>query len=189
MFGLKESEPRRINLPELIYIVLLVVVCLVLAIERVNIDVIIDINGAVLGFCFVYFLPSCLHIKCVYFSRGKRIMTAYQVENPDSGAGGENYEDEGEKERKRDIELQERPHADDLEGEKQQQGRNDQLINVNEAESAQLQETDYSHYYCAVRKPSLPRQAIDLSLLGIMLLMGLFIMVNGLIQVVALIRG
>lgn len=79
MFGIKESEPRKINLPELLYIVILVVLCLVLAIERVNIDVIIDINGAVLGFCFVYFLPSCLHIKCVYFSRGKRIMTAYQI--------------------------------------------------------------------------------------------------------------
>lgn len=63
-----------INLPELIYTVSSIGLCLIIGILGVNIDVIIDINGAVLGFCFVYFLPSLLHIKCLYFSKGKRKM-------------------------------------------------------------------------------------------------------------------
>ena len=32
---------------------------------------IIDINGAVLGFIFIYLIPCVIHIKCMYFSRGK----------------------------------------------------------------------------------------------------------------------
>jgi hypothetical protein len=32
---------------------------------------IIDINGAVLGFIFIYLIPCCIHIKCMYFSPGK----------------------------------------------------------------------------------------------------------------------
>lgn len=74
MVGLRESAVRIVNLPELIYIVVMIIICLCLSALRVNIDIIIDINGAVLGFCFVYFLPSFLHIKCLYFAKGKRIL-------------------------------------------------------------------------------------------------------------------
>ena len=63
-----------INIPELVYTIASIGLCLIIGILGVNIDVIIDINGAVLGFCFVYFLPSLLHIKCLYFSKGKRKM-------------------------------------------------------------------------------------------------------------------
>ncbi len=52
-----------------------IAICLFIGIFNVNIDIIIDINGAVLGFCFVYFLPSLLHIKCLYFAKGKRLLT------------------------------------------------------------------------------------------------------------------
>lgn len=55
--------------------------CLFIGIFGVNIDIIIDINGAVLGFCFVYFLPSILHIKCLYFSKGKRKMPSPSLYN------------------------------------------------------------------------------------------------------------
>lgn len=53
-------------------------ICLVFTIFQINIDIIIDINGAVLGFCFIYLLPSLLHIKCTYFPKGKKQMEINQ---------------------------------------------------------------------------------------------------------------
>lgn len=73
MFGLAESERKTINIPEVIYIVIAIMIAFVLTILNLDIDIIIDLNGAVLGFCFVYFLPSLLHIKCLYFPKGKRL--------------------------------------------------------------------------------------------------------------------
>lgn len=48
---------------------------------------------------------------------------------------------------------------------------------------------DYSFYYCGYEKPNLTRQIIEMILLGVMFLMGIFIMVNGLIQVADMING
>lgn len=53
----------------------MVVLMVVLGTLQINIDIIININGAVLGFCFVYLIPMLLHIKCVYFPRNKRPMS------------------------------------------------------------------------------------------------------------------
>ena len=36
-----------------------------------TIDEIVDLNGSVIGFFFIYFLPSILHIRCLYFSKNK----------------------------------------------------------------------------------------------------------------------
>lgn len=74
MLGLKESDRGRIKLSEVIYFGLVVAVCFVVAIFRININDIIDINGAVIGFFFIYLMPAALHIKCLYFSRGKKSM-------------------------------------------------------------------------------------------------------------------
>jgi len=51
---------------------------LIFTIFQISIDIIIDINGAVLGFCFIYLLPSILHIKCTYFPKGKRLLAVKQ---------------------------------------------------------------------------------------------------------------
>ena len=74
MFCLPETSKRQINIWELIYIIVIVVICFIISVFEVNIDIIIDINGAILGFCFIYLLPSLLHIKCTYFPKGKRMM-------------------------------------------------------------------------------------------------------------------
>lgn len=74
MVGLTESPRKKINIPEIIYIAAAIGISFLLTIFNLNIDVIIDINGAVMGFCFVYFLPSILHIKCLYFPKGKRLL-------------------------------------------------------------------------------------------------------------------
>lgn len=36
-----------------------------------KINEIVDLNGSVIGFFFIYFLPSILHIRCLYFSKNK----------------------------------------------------------------------------------------------------------------------
>jgi hypothetical protein len=63
------------------------------------------------------------------------------------------------------------------------------ILGPGEAERQELKDIDYSYFYCAVQKSSPLRQGIDLTLLTIMFLMGAFIMANGLIQVVDIIKG
>ena len=56
---------------------ILLIVFLVFALKsfvHTSIDMVIDINGAVLGFIFIYLLPSMLHIKCTYFPKGKKLL-------------------------------------------------------------------------------------------------------------------
>jgi len=51
---------------------------------EVSIDDIIDINGAVIGFFFIYFLPAVLHVKCLYFSKGKIPLPALAISEEES---------------------------------------------------------------------------------------------------------
>lgn len=74
MFGFKESGKREINLAEFICMTVIVMLCFVVGILEVDIEIILDLNGAVLGFCFIYLLPSLLHIKCAYFPKGKMML-------------------------------------------------------------------------------------------------------------------
>lgn len=53
-------------------------ICLTIGLLKISITDIIDINGAVIGFFFIYFLPALLHIKCMYFSKGKRRIPTIQ---------------------------------------------------------------------------------------------------------------
>ena len=41
---------------------------------KVKINTLVDVNGSVIGFFFIYFLPALLHIKCRYFSKNKITM-------------------------------------------------------------------------------------------------------------------
>lgn len=54
--------------------------------------------------------------------------------------------------------------------------------------SLMTRDEDYSYFYCSWQKPSVATQILMLVLLGIMFLMGAFIMIDGLIQVVHTIR-
>lgn len=56
---------------ELLYIALSIGVCLAITLLKISIRDIIDFNGAVAGCIFVYFIPAALHLKCLYFSKGK----------------------------------------------------------------------------------------------------------------------
>ena len=53
----------------------IVVICFFfISVVQVKIDTIIDINGAVLGFCFIYLIPVLIHVRCVYFPKGKKLL-------------------------------------------------------------------------------------------------------------------
>mgnify|MGYP003683618177 CR=1 FL=1 len=43
-------------------------ICLGLELAGITVELIIDINGAVISFFFIYVIPISLHIKCVYFT-------------------------------------------------------------------------------------------------------------------------
>jgi len=72
VFKIGESEGKKVNLAEVVYFVLMIAICFVVGFFEVNINDIIDINGAVIGFFFIYLIPAVLHIKCLYFSKGKK---------------------------------------------------------------------------------------------------------------------
>ena len=63
----------------MIYFAAAVGVCLLIGLLKISITDIININGAVIGFFFIYFLPAVLHIKCMYFSKGKRPMPKIEM--------------------------------------------------------------------------------------------------------------
>ena len=74
MFGVLnyENTPKgKISTMELLYIALSIGVCLAITLLKISIRDIIDFNGAVAGCIFVYFIPAALHLKCLYFSKGK----------------------------------------------------------------------------------------------------------------------
>ena len=71
VFHLEESPRGKVNIYEVVYITLVVALSFVVGILQVDISDIIDINGAVIGFFFIYLIPVVLHIKCLYFAKGK----------------------------------------------------------------------------------------------------------------------
>lgn len=68
---IEESQSTTINYKEIIYVSCFIIICVVISILRISMRELIDINGAFLGFVFIYLIPSLLHIKCMYFSKGK----------------------------------------------------------------------------------------------------------------------
>ena len=72
IFNLPESHRKDVNAPEVIYVIIAVGGALTVGVLGFSIEKLIDINGAVIGFFFIYLFPAILHIKCMYFSKGKR---------------------------------------------------------------------------------------------------------------------
>ena len=71
IFGLKESEIGRINKTEIIYALGVLGFCLGMALMRTSLRELIDLNGAVLGFFFIYFFPAIVHFQCCFAKKDK----------------------------------------------------------------------------------------------------------------------
>ena len=76
LFGLEESGKGRIFLTELAYYCSFFALQLVISLSKVRLGTIIQINGAVLAFCFIYLLPVLMHVRCLYFSEGIKMPLA-----------------------------------------------------------------------------------------------------------------
>lgn len=68
IFGKKVSAKGEIAGLEIIYTVCLIAICLIVSLTRMEIGDIIEVNGAVVGFFIIYFLPLITHIQCVYWT-------------------------------------------------------------------------------------------------------------------------
>lgn len=51
------------------YITFIISLCLGFALFRISLRELIEFNGAVLGFFFIYFFPVVIHFKCVYMKK------------------------------------------------------------------------------------------------------------------------
>ena len=56
------------NIPEIILVICVVGVSMGVFFGNVSIESLIEINGAIIGFFFIYLLPAMMHAKCLYFT-------------------------------------------------------------------------------------------------------------------------
>jgi hypothetical protein len=71
VFDFANTPKGKISVQELIYITVAIMVCLMIALLKLSIRDIIDLNGALVGCLFVYMIPAALHIRCLYYGKGK----------------------------------------------------------------------------------------------------------------------
>lgn len=65
--GVKETKEKEIfNVAETGFIVIVLALTIGVYFAGVSIDSLIEINGAVIGFFFIYFIPAAMHFKCLY---------------------------------------------------------------------------------------------------------------------------
>lgn len=197
MFCLKESRKGKVNIAEILYFLFVIGACLGVVMAKVNIDDIIDINGSVIGFFFIYFLPALLHVKCMYFSKGKKPVPPQLLDtNTDI--------DEAEAKQKeitagQEVELvvatdnnnmtRQAPLLSTLsDNNNSKSTRKGSTMREGQEGELLLDEDELlnTYYYCDCDNSVLPvwRKVGEMAMMVIMVGLGIFIMVNG-IQTVA----
>lgn len=77
--GLKESNHGQLLNPlEILFAVAIIGAALGIYFANVSIELIIEINGAVIGFFFVYLMPASMHFKCLYLPKKKPPVIVHQ---------------------------------------------------------------------------------------------------------------
>lgn len=76
-------------------------VCLLVCVLQVSIRGLIDVNGAVIGFFFIYAIPALLHLKCLYFSKSEAKEGEKYLEMVEEGGSAKEKGEAREKEEKR----------------------------------------------------------------------------------------
>ena len=51
------------------YVGVTILVCLVIKLTSLSAEVLIELNGSIISFIFVYIIPIGLHVKCVYLTK------------------------------------------------------------------------------------------------------------------------
>lgn len=63
-----EEKENKITVSEIVVYVGTFVICYILNKFEINTELIIKLNGSVIGFFYLFLIPIVIHIKCVYFS-------------------------------------------------------------------------------------------------------------------------
>ena len=53
---------------EVVYVAATILISLIIRLTEVRAEVLIELNGSIVSFFFIYVIPIGLHLKCVYFS-------------------------------------------------------------------------------------------------------------------------
>ena len=56
---------------EILYVGVNIGICLLFKLIGINVDILVELNGSVLGFLFAYLIPVSIHIKCKYFTKAE----------------------------------------------------------------------------------------------------------------------
>jgi hypothetical protein len=46
-------------------------ICFGISVLKIGLDTIIDVNGSVIGFFFIYLIPVAIHFRCKYMKQDK----------------------------------------------------------------------------------------------------------------------
>jgi hypothetical protein len=65
----KIEVQHRISWKEAIYIFIVVIISYLVYITGINLEVMITLNGAVVGFTYIIAIPVWIHFKCVFYDR------------------------------------------------------------------------------------------------------------------------
>lgn len=66
---LKIDYGNRIDWKEIIYITCIVLASYIVYLLNIHLDVMIDLNGAIIGFAYVIIIPISIHLACVFNNR------------------------------------------------------------------------------------------------------------------------
>ncbi len=65
----KIEVKHKISLLEVVYILICIMGSYLVYVSGVRLDVMISINGAVVGFFYVFMIPIWIHFRCVFWNR------------------------------------------------------------------------------------------------------------------------
>jgi hypothetical protein len=51
-----------------VYVAATIFISLIIRLTKIKAEILIEINGSIVSFFFIYVIPIGLHLKCVYFS-------------------------------------------------------------------------------------------------------------------------
>ena len=67
MFKIEEGD--QLTPPETAIYFFTFILCLGIWVSKIKITTLVELNGSVIGFLYIFLIPIAVHIKCVYFTK------------------------------------------------------------------------------------------------------------------------
>ena len=61
-------ESEDVTFKEVLYVGATILISLIIRLTKIRAEILIELNGSIVSFFFIYVIPIGLHLKCVYFS-------------------------------------------------------------------------------------------------------------------------